>query len=66
MNLISKKTLILIALLAPIFAFAQRPAGKLQAEFYMPIYRNAKNAELTIVVPENGPKNAMVEFFAPD
>ncbi|MBO4416917.1 MAG: hypothetical protein J5801_02205 [Bacteroidales bacterium] len=66
MNFISKKTLILIALLAPIFAFAQRPAGKLQAEFYMPIYRNAKNAELTVVVPENGPKSTLVEFFAPD
>lgn len=61
-----KRLLTLLALAAPVFAFAQRPVGELQAEFKMPIYRNAKAAELTVVVPENGPKTATVDIFAPD
>jgi len=61
-----KRLLTLLALAAPLFAFAQRPVGELQAEFKMPIYRNAKAAELTVVVPENGPKTATVDIFAPD
>lgn len=61
-----KRFLTLLALAAPVFAFAQRPVGELQAEFKMPIYRNAKVAELTVVVPENGPKTATVDIFAPD
>ena len=61
-----KRFLTLLALAAPVFAFAQRPVGELQAEYKMPIYRNAKVAELTVVVPENGPKTATVDIFAPD
>lgn len=61
-----KRLLTLLALAAPVLAFAQRPVGELQAEFKMPIYRNAKAAELTVVVPENGPKTATVDIFAPD
>ena len=55
----------MIALAVPVMTFAQRPVGPLQAEFKMPIYRNAKTADLTIVVPEDGPKVANVEFFDP-
>ena len=61
-----KRFLTLLALAAPALAFAQRPVGELQAEFKMPIYRNAKVAELTVVVPENGPKTAVVDIFGPD
>ena len=66
MNKYFKRLILALAIAAPVCAFAQRPAGTLQAEFGMPIYRNAKSAELTIVVPENGPKVANVEYFAPD
>ena len=66
MKKFTKRFLILIALAAPIFAFAQRPVGELQAEYKMPIWRNVKAAELTIVVPENGPKTASVDIYAPD
>ena len=61
-----KRIVMMIALAAPVLAFAQRPVGPLQAEFKMPIYRNAKVADLTIVVPEDGPKVANVEFFNPE
>ena len=61
-----KRLVILLALLSPVAAFGQRAVGELQAEFKMPIYRNAKTADLTIVVPENGPKKATVDIFAPD
>ena len=66
MNRLSKRFVTVIALLAPVLMFAQRPSGEIQAEFGMPIYRNANAAELTVVIPENGPKTANVEFFAPD
>ncbi len=66
MNKFNKSLLTLLAIAMPLFASAQRPVGPLQAEFKMPIYRNAKSAELTIVVPENGPKTATVDIFAPD
>ena len=66
MNRLSKRFVTVLALLAPALMFAQRPSGELQAEFGMPIYRNANTAELTVVVPENGPKVANVEYFAPD
>lgn len=66
MNKYFKRFILALAIAAPMSAFAQRPVGQLQAEFGMPIYRNAKTADLTIVVPENGPKVANVEFFDPD
>ena len=66
MNRLSKRIVTMMLLAAPVLAFAQRLPDKIQAEFEMPIYRNAKTAELTVVVPEDGPKSASVEFFAPD
>lgn len=66
MKMSSKSFLILLAILLPVAAFGQRAVGELQAEYKMPIYRNAKCADLTIVVPENGPKKATVDIFAPD
>ena len=66
MNRFFKRIVMMVALAAPLMAFAQRPVGALQAEFKMPIYRNAKTADLTIVVPEDGPKVADVEFFDPE
>ena len=66
MNRFFKRIVTLMLLAAPALAFAQRPVGDLQAEFTMPIYRNEKAAALTVVVPENGPKEARVEFFNPE
>ena len=66
MNKYFKRFFLAMAIAAPLSAFAQRPVGELQAEFAMPIYRNAKTAELTIVVPEKGPKVANVDFLDPD
>ncbi|MBQ1168627.1 MAG: hypothetical protein II143_05940, partial [Bacteroidales bacterium] len=66
MNRFFKRIVTMLLLAAPALAFAQRPVGDLQAEFTMPIYRNEKAAALTVVVPENGPKEARVEFFNPE
>ncbi len=49
-------------------ASAIRPAEdktriEIQAEFRMPFYRNAKSADLTVIIPQNGPKYAYVELF---
>ena len=66
MNRLSSKLMLLLALAAPAAAYAQRPVGPLQAEFKMPIYRNATEAELTVVVPEDGPKVAKVEIQNPN
>ena len=50
----------------------QAPAAKpsedktrieIQAEFRMPFYRNPKSADLTVIIPQNGPKYAYVELF---
>ncbi len=66
MKRLSSRLLILLSLLAPAAAYAQRPVGPLQAEFAKPIYRNATEAELTVVVPENGPKVAKIEIQSPE
>ena len=66
MNRFFKRIVTMLLLAAPALAFAQRPVGDLQAEFTMPIYRNEKAAALTVVIPENGPKEARVEFFNPE
>ena len=36
---------------------------EIQAEFKLPFYRNVNSADLTVIIPQNGPKYAYVEVF---